>query len=36
MIGSEAERGELPDDFGILSKLIADVCSENARQMLGL
>jgi glucuronate isomerase len=36
MIGSEAERGELPHDFPLLSQLIADVCSENARQMLGL
>ncbi|MFM2170018.1 MAG: glucuronate isomerase [Verrucomicrobiota bacterium] len=36
MIGSEAERGELPDDFNVLSQLIADVCSANARQMLGL
>lgn len=36
MIGSEADRGELPNDFPMLAKLISDVCSENARQMIGL
>lgn len=36
MIGSEADRGELPNDFPMLAKLISDVCSENARQMIDL
>ena len=36
MIGSEAERGELPDDFDTLAQLIRQVCSENAKQMIGL
>ena len=34
MIGSEAERGELPDDFDTLAQLVRQVCSQNARQML--
>jgi glucuronate isomerase len=34
MIGSEAERGELPDDFETLAQLVRQVCSQNARQML--
>ena len=33
--GTEADRGELPDDFGMLSKLISDVCFHNANQMFG-
>jgi glucuronate isomerase len=36
MIGGEADRGELPNDFPVLAKLIGDVCSENAKQMIGL
>jgi glucuronate isomerase len=36
MIGGEADRGELPNDFPVLAQLIRDVCSENARQMIGL
>jgi glucuronate isomerase len=35
LIGSEADRGELPDDFPALSKLVADVCSGNARRYFG-
>lgn len=34
LIGSEAERGELPDDFATLAQLVRQVCSQNARQML--
>ena len=34
IIGQEAERGELPDDFEVLAELIAAVCSENARRIL--
>jgi glucuronate isomerase len=34
MIGSEAERGELPDDFETLAQLVRQVCSLNAKQML--
>ncbi|MFN9821577.1 MAG: glucuronate isomerase [Akkermansiaceae bacterium] len=32
LIGDEAEKGELPDDFETLSKLIADVSFNNANQ----
>jgi glucuronate isomerase len=34
MIGSEADRGELPDDFDTLSWLVRAVCCENAKQMI--
>ena len=34
-IGSEADRGELPDDFEALSKLVGDVCSRNASSYFG-
>jgi glucuronate isomerase len=32
LIGDEAEKGELPDDFDTLSKLIADISFNNANQ----
>jgi glucuronate isomerase len=32
LIGGEADRGELPDDFEMLSKLVADVCFGNANR----
>ena len=35
LIGSEADRGELPDDFDALSKLVGDVCSGNASRYFG-
>ena len=35
LIGSEADRGELPDDFEALSKLISDICFGNARRHFG-
>jgi glucuronate isomerase len=35
MIGSEADRGELPDDFGALSELVQAVCFENAKRHFG-
>lgn len=35
LIGSEAEKGELPDDFETLSKLIADICFHNANRHFG-
>ncbi len=35
LIGSEADRGELPDDFEMLSSLIRAVCFGNARQHFG-
>jgi glucuronate isomerase len=35
LIGDEAEKGELPDDFDTLSKLIADVSFNNANQYFG-
>lgn len=34
MIGSEAERGELPRDFLMLSNLVRAVCFENAHSMI--
>lgn len=35
LVGTEADRGELPDDFEALSELIADVCSGNASRFFG-
>ncbi len=35
IIGGEAERGELPDDFETLSGLIRAVCLDNAKQHFG-
>jgi glucuronate isomerase len=35
LIGSEADRGELPDDFDALSGLIRDVCFGNAKRLFG-
>ena len=35
LIGNEAEKGELPDDFEVLSKLIADICFHNANRHFG-
>lgn len=32
LLGTEAERGELPDDFDALSKLVADICFNNANR----
>ena len=32
LIGSEADRGELPDDFEALSGLIGDICFANAKR----
>jgi glucuronate isomerase len=34
MIGNEAERGELPDDFDTLAELVSNVCSGNAQRIL--
>lgn len=31
LVGGEADRGELPDDFEMLSKLVGDICYGNAR-----
>lgn len=36
MIGGEAERGELPDDFEILADLVRAISSENAARYLGV
>lgn len=36
LIGSEADRGELPDDFETLASLVRAVCFDNARSHLGL
>ena len=35
LIGSEADRGELPDDFEALSGLIRDICFGNAKRQFG-
>ena len=34
MIGNEAERGELPDDFDTLAELVSNICSGNAQRIL--
>ncbi|GAA5482658.1 glucuronate isomerase [Haloferula sargassicola] len=36
LVGGEADRGELPDDFEALSQLITAVCSGNAARQFGL
>ncbi len=36
LIGTDVERGEMPDDFAMLSKLIADVCFNNAKNYFGI
>lgn len=36
LVGSEIERGELPNDEKLLGGMIRNVCFENARQYLGL
>ena len=36
LLGSEVERGELPDDMGLLGGLVEDVCFGNANRYLGL
>jgi len=36
LVGGEVDRGELPDDFELLSRLIADVCAGNARRYFEL
>ncbi len=36
LIGSEVDRGELPDDFESLSQLIEDICFGNAKRMFGI
>lgn len=35
LVGGDADRGELPDDFGELAKLVRLVCSENAARHFG-
>lgn len=35
LIGGEADRGELPDDFDALSGLVRDICFGNARRLFG-
>jgi glucuronate isomerase len=35
LIGTEADRGELPDDFDALAKLVRDICFHNARRHFG-
>ncbi len=36
LIGSEADRGELPDDYGMLASLVRGVCCDNARSHFDL
>ncbi len=36
LIGGEADRGELPDDFDMLAKLVRDVCFGNASRHFGI
>ena len=35
LIGEDTQRGEVPDDFDLLAKLVADVCYNNARTHFG-
>ena len=35
LIGEDAQRGEMPGDFDLLAKLVADVCFNNARAYFG-
>ena len=35
LLGSEADRGELPDDFEALSELTRAVCFGNAKRQFG-
>ncbi len=35
LLGTEADRGELPDDFNALAGLVRGVCFENAREFFG-
>jgi glucuronate isomerase len=36
IIGKDVVRGELPDDDGLLGRLIQDVCHRNAKHYLRL
>jgi len=36
LVGTDAENGELPDDFEVLGKLVADVCFNNAKNYFGI
>jgi len=36
LIGEDVENGELPDDAGLLDKLVADVCFNNAKEYFGI
>jgi glucuronate isomerase len=35
MLGEDVRRGEVPDDFSVLSGLVRDVCYTNARRFFG-
>ncbi len=35
LLGSEADRGELPDDFDALAEMVRDICYGNAKRMFG-
>ena len=35
LIGTETDRGELPDDFAALASLVQAVCSGNAKRYFG-
>ncbi len=36
MLGRELEAGEIPNDFGLVGKMVADICYQNAKDFLGL
>ena len=36
LIGTDVENGELPDDFDMMSGLVADVCYNNAKNYFGI
>jgi glucuronate isomerase len=35
LIGGEVERGELPNDDGLLASLVEDICGRNAESYFG-
>jgi glucuronate isomerase len=36
VLGREVERGEIPNDEGLLSNLVRGICFENAKKYFGL
>ncbi|MGZ4815732.1 MAG: glucuronate isomerase [Terriglobales bacterium] len=36
LVGNDMERGELPNDFELIGRMVKNICFDNARQYLGL